>query len=253
MTRAQALAREVEPIAARGWPAAERERLGEWRLHASSGYSGRINSCWTLGRPGKPLPQAISSVEAWFERRGLAPLFKVVEGSSGTLSRHLAALGYEGTTTTLVMLGAACGEPDPGVALSDRPDRDFARVFAAAQGPDADDARERLEALGRIRAPRYFAVATAQTPAAIGACAVEGAWAGVLAMRTDLDHRRRGLARRILTTLLAAARRSDARRVYLQVEAENGAAVGLYRGAGFVEAYRYRYWRRAAESARGAS
>jgi ribosomal protein S18 acetylase RimI-like enzyme len=83
-------------------------------------------------------------------------------------------------------------------------------------------------------------------PAAIGACAVEGDWAGVFAMRTDPAHRRLGLARRVLGTLLAEASAAGARRAWLQVEDGNPGAIALYRGAGFAEAYRYRYWARPA-------
>jgi ribosomal protein S18 acetylase RimI-like enzyme len=50
----------------------------------------------------------------------------------------------------------------------------------------------------------------------------------------------------VLSTLLAHAEQSGARRAYLQVEAANLGAVELYRRAGFSEAYRYGYWVRGA-------
>jgi len=63
-------------------------------------------------------------------------------------------------------------------------------------------------------------------------------------MRTAPEHRRKGLARRIFTSLLAASRQAGASRAYLQVEAANAPAVALYSEAGFEEAYRYSYWSR---------
>jgi ribosomal protein S18 acetylase RimI-like enzyme len=75
---------------------------------------------------------------------------------------------------------------------------------------------------------------------------VEEPWVGIFAMRTHPDHRRRGLARGVLSTLLAHAEHSGARRAYLQVEAANLGAIDLYRRAGFSEAYRYSYWTRLA-------
>jgi N-acetylglutamate synthase len=74
---------------------------------------------------------------------------------------------------------------------------------------------------------------------------VEGEWAGVFGMRTVAALRRRGLARRVFESLCAMACGAGARRGYLQVEAGNDAAVALYAGSGFVEAYRYRYWAQA--------
>ena len=42
----------LEPLADDAWPARERDRLGGWRLNASSGRSMRINACWPLGARG---------------------------------------------------------------------------------------------------------------------------------------------------------------------------------------------------------
>jgi hypothetical protein len=53
----------IEPIAARGWPAAHTDQLGGWRLHASEGQSGRINTCWTLEPPDRDLESAIEAAE----------------------------------------------------------------------------------------------------------------------------------------------------------------------------------------------
>ena len=49
---------EVEGVAARAWPAAHEERLGEWRLHASSGSSRRINPAgpWASRACRRPRP-----------------------------------------------------------------------------------------------------------------------------------------------------------------------------------------------------
>jgi ribosomal protein S18 acetylase RimI-like enzyme len=237
----------LEPIAARAWRAAEEWRLGGWRLYASDGYSGRINACWPLEAPDRPLDEAIAAAEAWYEARRLKPVFKVVEEAAAPegLTGRLAALGYAAHTETLMMTGAVRGSADPGVRIDDAVDEAFAKVFAAAGNPDPGDARERLDALGRIAPPRAFVrIDVAGAPAAIGACAVEGPWTGVFGMRTAAEHRRKGLARRVFGALMAFSSAAGATRAYLQVEAENAPAIALYREAGFDEAYRYLYWSR---------
>ena len=245
MTLSPAEIVDLETVSARAWPAVRRGALGGWRLNATSGFSGRINACWPLGDPGLPSSEAIAAVEAWYATEGLPALFKAVDGSCAPpdLAPRLADLGYRPRTETLMMVGPAAPTPvDPGVALGDGVDPTFETVFVVTAA-DPGDARERLDTLARIPAPRVFArLDVSGAPAAIGAAAVEGDWAGVFAMRTDPNHRRMGLARRVLSALLGSAADHGAGRAWLQVEADNPGAIALYAAAGFEEAYRYRYW-----------
>jgi len=237
---------DLELISGGAWRAAEEDALGAWRLNAARGFSGRINSCWPLGEPHLDVDDAIAAVERWYGARGLPAVFKLADGATWPedLGFRLAALGYKPDTETLLMTGAAAGEPDGEVALREEPDASFEAVFVGA-GSGGDDARERLEALARTPPPRAFArIFRDGGPVAIGACATEAVWTGVFAMRTLPDYRRRGLARRLLVALLAAAREAGAWHAWLQVEAANLGAIRLYEGMGFAPAYRYRYWRR---------
>ena len=237
----------IEPIAARGWPAAESEALGGWRLYASRGRSGRINTCWQDDAPGLPPQEAIEKVEAWYAARGFPARFKVVEKGEAAqaLIERLIARGYASHTPTLTMTAALAGEADPQIGVAGELDDRFRRVFADAAFGDAEDASERLEALGRIREPRGFAVAEIDgAPAAVGVCAIEGEWAGVLGMRTLADYRRLGLGRRVFRALAAHAIKAGARRGYLQVDADNDRAIALYESEGYRSAYLYRYWQR---------
>lgn len=244
---AQAVHLVLEPVAARAWPPRLCEALGDWRLHAASGFSGRANCCWPIGEPGRPLDAAIAAVEAWYAGQGLPPLFKPVDApQSGPLAARLAARGYSPRTPTLVMTGPLAAAPALAAAsLAADPDDGFARLFAAVQD-DPADAAERIQTLRRIPAPRAFAQVTADgETAAIGACAIEHEWVGIFGMRTAARHRRRGHARAVIAALSAAAAQAGARRAYLQVEAGNAPAIRLYRSLGFETAYSYRYWARA--------
>lgn len=236
----------IEPLADDAWPARERERLGGWRLNASSGFSMRINACWPLAAPDRDPEAAIDVVEAWYAARGLPPRFKLTDGvvSPTELADRLAARGYQASKDTLLMVGVTSGEGDPSVAISAAPDATFERVFTASAG-DPEDGRERTEALGRMPPPALFAKLEIDgAPAAIGVAALGGGFAGIFGMRTVPAHRRKGLARRILRAVLAEARQAGAQRAWLQVEADNAAAIALYADEGFEPAYRYRYWTR---------
>ncbi|HEY2659233.1 MAG TPA: GNAT family N-acetyltransferase [Caulobacteraceae bacterium] len=234
----------LEPISSRGWPPEISEALGAWRLHAAQGYSGRANACWPLGDPDRPLDEAIAAVEAWYGGRGLPPLFRPAEiDATRDLRQALGERGYRARTETLVMVGPlAVGDGTDAVRLSDKPDADFCRVFLAT-AVDEKDAAERIQTIGRLAPPRAFARLDLNgAPAAIGATAVEGQWTGLFGMRTVAEHRRKGLALRIIATLSRFSIEAGAARAYLQVEAANAPAVALYERLGFETAYRYRYW-----------
>lgn len=63
----------------------------------------------------------------------------------------------------------------------------------------------------------------------------------------DPDHRRRGIARRLMEAALEATRAGGAARVILQVEADNAPAVKLYEGLGFHIQRTWHHWRRNGE------
>jgi ribosomal protein S18 acetylase RimI-like enzyme len=235
----------IEPIAARGWPAAESAELGGWRLYASRGCSGRINTCWQQGPPGRPTIHAIEAVEAWYAGRGFPARFKIVETDSAgaALVELLAQRGYRSHTPTLTMTGSLHGEPDFQIRVGDEIDEAFCRVFGDGAFGDGRDAGERLEALARIPKPRGYAVAEIDgAPAAVGTCAIEGEWAGILGMRTLAGFRRLGLGRRVFRALAAYAIAAGASRGYLQVDDDNAKAIALYESEGYAPAYLYRYW-----------
>jgi GNAT superfamily N-acetyltransferase len=242
MTPAEIIA--LEDVSARAWPALVTGRLGGWRLNATRGFTGRANTCWVLEDPDCPLDHAIGAMEAWYADRGLPPKFKTTDGAirPAGLEGALAGLGYAPHVETCVMTGPVGGAND-GVVLAGEPDAAFQSVLFHALYRDGGDATERLETLGRIMPPVFFARLDVEgAPAAIGACAVDGEWAGLSVMRTRDTHRRQGLARRIVSALLGAAADAGATRSYLQVEADNTGAIRLYESCGFTKAYGYRYW-----------
>ena len=62
--------------------------------------------------------------------------------------------------------------------------------------------------------------------------------AEVLTIATDPGHRRAGMGRAVLAALEGKAKARGALRVFLEVAADNSAALGLYTGAGYGEVSR---------------
>jgi hypothetical protein len=71
---------DLERAAALHWQAPETEPLGEWRLRAAAGFTGRANSALPVGDPGLPLPEAVAAVEDWYRRRDLRPMIVLPQG-----------------------------------------------------------------------------------------------------------------------------------------------------------------------------
>lgn len=199
-----------------------------------------------MGEPDRPLEAAIAAVEAWYASRSLPSLFRPADiEATLDLRQALEARGYRPRTETLVMVGPlTASETADGVHLSDCPDADFSGVFLATAA-NQRDAAERIQTIERLAPPRAFARLDQDgTPVAIGATAVEGDWSGLFGMRTLAEHRRKGLAMRIIAALSRFSIEAGAKRAYLQVETGNSPAVTLYERLGYTTAYRYRYWAR---------
>lgn len=111
-----------------------------------------------------------------------------------------------------------------------------ARAFAETRAWSA------TEIAALIAAPGGFSV-TAPTGFALGR-AIAGE-AELLTIATDPDARRRGTGRALLAGFEADARARGADTCFLEVAADNAAALGLYRSAGWAETGRRKgYYRR---------
>ncbi len=102
--------------------------------------------------------------------------------------------------------------------------------------------------IGLLAGPGVFAVAA--TNGALAALILMRAVAGeaeVLTLAVGPSHRRRGVARALLASGLAIAAELGAESAFLEVAADNPAAIALYRGEGFeAVGSRAGYYQRAA-------
>jgi ribosomal protein S18 acetylase RimI-like enzyme len=80
-------------------------------------------------------------------------------------------------------------------------------------------------------------------PVTTAICVQDGDLAGLFEIATASDERGKGYARRTILSALKWARSHGARTAWMQVSADNAAALGLYRSIGFAEVYRYHYRR----------
>lgn len=239
------LIEHLERLGYASWPAAEVERLGDWYLRFSSGYSGRANAVLTLGAPGCSFEEAISRIALAYHRRRIAARVQLSPASPPGLDEALAAAGWSLRDCTHVMT-AKCDrilQDVPHIDLvNDEPTTLWRDIFLAESNSPADGL-ERLGVIARVPRPCTFAIAREAlgTPASIGLMIPQGKFAGIFGMRTQPQARRQGLGRAILQSLAMAARDHGADNLYLQVTKTNLAAVSLYTKAGFERIYDYHY------------
>jgi GNAT superfamily N-acetyltransferase len=247
----------LQETAARGWPAQETERLGDWTLRAAGGFTRRANSALPAGDPGLPLTAAAERITAWYAERGL-PAY--IQAPDEELDAGLAALGWTTEARALMLTAPLAPVADrPGaerVTLSREIDDDWlARYHRAGAPGDAatlfppgvarDDITRQSAMKVLTGGPSvWFAVVPgAASPRAIGRCVVDGRWAGVNAVEVDPAHRRQGLATAVMAALARKALTEGATGAYLQVEEENAGALAMYEGMGFALHHAYHYRR----------
>jgi ribosomal-protein-alanine N-acetyltransferase len=105
--------------------------------------------------------------------------------------------------------------------------------------------------LAGVPETRYYLVAESLDGEIVGYAGLFAArdQADVQTIGVRLDHQRTGLGRRLLNSLLDEARQRGCREVFLEVRAENTAAIRLYERTGFEVAGRRRgYYGRGADA-----
>jgi ribosomal protein S18 acetylase RimI-like enzyme len=199
------------------WPGVVTEQVGEWVLRAGPLVDGRYprrgSSALAMGDPGVPLPDALDRVLRFSERHGRPPLAVVELGSRR--EDELAGLDWvpidlAPVHTQLASVAAVRRRLEP-------PPADATLV------EDGDRVEVRLGDTARGRA------------------VVDGDWLGVHGVVVAPGHRRRGLARAVVSTLLEWGAERGASTAWLHVESDNAAAVGLWEGMGFRTHHDHRY------------
>ncbi|MFF5226191.1 GNAT family N-acetyltransferase [Dactylosporangium sp. NPDC000521] len=233
----------LEVAAAAGWPAGERDQLGDWLLRATDGWTMRGNSALPVGDPDLPLPDAVDAVSRWYERRHLPPAMSVPLPLFQRIDDELDRRGWTPMPLTLLMTARLADLPaaaDPQVTLDASPSDEWLTAVAGRKGPLPPSARDVLTGVPAVRFASLRDPAGALLATGRGCVAdPEGRWLGLSLIGTDERARRQGLARRVIGTLLTWAAATGATDAYLQVEQRNTGAVALYEKLGFTTHHVY--------------
>jgi N-acetylglutamate synthase len=248
--RLRLTADEVALRAATTWPALEAEKLGDWLLRWSAGFSLRASSALLAGDSGPPWDEALEIVTRFYGTRE-APVVAQVLGGSEAL-RRLEDDGWvaarPGLTEVVVQVAGlaqarrrAARGSSAQVELTDR-------LTEAWLATDRRAREHGAAAVAVLEGPEQVAFASVLGPAGVAVArgrvalsAGPDVWAGLSDVWVDPAARRQGLALAVMGAMLGWAAERGATTAYLQATGDNAAALALYEGLGFVTHHTYRY------------
>jgi ribosomal protein S18 acetylase RimI-like enzyme len=234
----------IERAAVRGWPALETEVVDGWQLRASSGGSTRANTVSALDYTGEDLEATVARVEAFYRARSLPPRVNLTPVSKPDgLDSWLGERGWSRHGDHITMAKAVAPRAIPPISTgrliaADAPDAAWFAVYLEGLSQDRRAVAPALVA--RVPSPRvFFSLVRDGTTIASGLTVVDGPLASVQCMATLPAARRTGAAALVLDAIERHAAAAGVRRLYLQADAENRAALGLYTSVGFTLVGRY--------------
>ncbi len=235
--------RQTEEHLMNAWPSLRTVMCNGWVFRQADGYTKRANSANALAARGD-FAATLASARSFY---GSSPtIFRLTPLAGPEPDAVLSALGFERIDETLVMATAIADREIPlasGVAIETRCPEEWENGYAAAHDLTAEQRRGHRAILGRI-APLPTAFATLHDngrAVAFGLGVVERGRLGLFDIVTSPAHRRRGAARKIVSTLLGWGRAQAAHTAWLSVIHANVDALPLYEQFGFRESYRYHY------------
>jgi GNAT superfamily N-acetyltransferase len=224
-----------------------------WLLRVSPGKARRARSVNAHFGSTLPVATKVDFCERLYARHGLPTLFRITPfRRPPDLDQALERLGYVAFDPTLVQVTPLPRPPEvlghDGMTLAAPPIPDFVAAVGAMRGSTATQQAAHVERLSQTALPVLALVARIDG-AVVGAgqVALEGELAGIYDLVTVESAQRQGIATGIVQELLLWSWNRGASQAYLQVDADNAAALAVYRKFGFATAYTYHYRARPGE------
>lgn len=221
------------------WTSDESTAIAGWTLHATDGFTRRVNCATAVGAPDTS-PAARAAVNQWLTDRGAALVVRLTPLiSPDTVEAITAGWDYRRVDETAVMAAAATKTPQPDDVVVDR--IDTPRFFT--QINELNDRRDSSQPAWKRLLERVADRAAGVTIGDVGVGLVVASppYAAIYSVAVAPDARRQGHARSLMAAATNWAVDRGCDTMFLQVLGTNNPALGLYRTLGYDEIYRYSY------------
>jgi ribosomal protein S18 acetylase RimI-like enzyme len=239
------LVHALEQHSACAWPAPEVVFLNGWELRFAPGsHSRRVNALTPVAPISGQFPPTLALSQKLCRERGLPCTVRLTPAADDQTLRWLEEKGFVNTDQTSVQIspiGTSHGM-DEAVVLIEGADASWTAAMCAASDTGLEEAAVINRILASVAMPQVLAsVVENGEPVCFGRAVAGNGLLGIFQIVTRADARRRGLARRLVPSLMNWGRRHAAMRAYLQVVSDNKPARSLYEKIGFREVYTYSY------------
>jgi len=237
---------DIEYLASHCWPGKEIERYQGWIIHWNDAVTWRANSVLPISEPSIMLEDAIDYVIKFYEERNTPTAFKMTEESKpenldDTLDEMSFTKFMNTYLQTIPIDELVCLDPRVGVDLLRVTDESIDTLIHRSKR-DAFELEIRREIIHRIEGEKKIArVMIDGQIAGVGLGVVEEDMLGIFSVRTLPEYQHRGVAWSISCALGMWGEETGASTAFLQVEADNLPALGLYESMGFKTQYNYWY------------
>ncbi|MFC5992388.1 GNAT family N-acetyltransferase [Limoniibacter endophyticus] len=234
----------LEAAAARSWPSERDVAVGNWSVRVDGAMSSkRLNSI----NPLAPCDEIgfrddLSQARDILASKGRPPLFRMTPLAGDFLSDRLDRDGWTRFETSHVLTAeladvasASMGEPVPA--------DEFAQAWASVRGLAPEKSADVSKVIERIvlQVGLFVLKSDDGQATASAICVRDGDLAGFFEVAVSERYRKRGYALKIMSQGMVWAKEQGANTAWLQVLADNEAALCLYRRLGFDNVYSYHY------------
>lgn len=241
------MVRRFEAVGFRSFPSGWTTFDGAWAVRLTEGHlSKRLNSVNPLD-PGdkRDLEIRLAAAAQVFNAANRPLVVRATPLCPPELNDLMDREGWLRFDESIVM-AADLAQADLADGKKQRPVPDRSRFVQACVAMGSVDAQQALgleQVIGAVegRVGLFMTQGNDATPHAAVMAVLFGGLLGLFQIVTNPAVRRQGHGRSLVRSAMAWGRANGARSAWLQVEANNEAACGLYASEGFVEMYRYDY------------
>jgi GNAT superfamily N-acetyltransferase len=230
--------RDLESAAATTWPADTTAEFGKWLLRASKDNPLLQNSALPtgarpFGEPGMEIESALINVEDFYRSNALPLAITVPLPAYTQLDEYLEKQGWNvAAEYSFMVIDTSDLQPlIPHQHFTINISQEPTDAWFAIQGQELSDNLHRYPA-------NYLTILVDGQSVASGRIAFNGDWGVITHVFVKSGHRQQGIGRLILHALADTAREQNCRKLTLQVDSNDSAAVSL------CESLRFRFHHR---------